>query len=67
MKSKNSSENILEGWIAGASMDYFGRVTGLFYQTIDGGLTYKLQQVFLILLLLFILFFYVILFLLDFR
>ena len=40
-----TGDNAQIGWIGGASMDYFGRVTGLFYQTINGGITYTLQQV----------------------
>jgi hypothetical protein len=40
-----NGEEVMEGWIAGAAMDFIGRVTGLFFQTLDGGLTYQLQQV----------------------
>mmetsp|Transcript_2230 Transcript_2230/g.2199 ORF Transcript_2230/g.2199 Transcript_2230/m.2199 type:complete len:83 (+) Transcript_2230:1964-2212(+) len=40
----NMGDNVLEGWIAGASMDYLGRITGLFFHTTDGGITYTLHQ-----------------------
>lgn len=44
----NMGDNVLEGWIAGASMDYLGRITGLFFHTTDGGITYTLHQVYII-------------------
>jgi hypothetical protein len=40
-----TGEEVMEGWLAGAAMDFIGRVTGLFFQTLDGGVTYQLQQV----------------------
>ncbi len=41
-----SGVNVIEAWVAGASIDYLGRVTGLFFQTTDGGRTFQLSQVF---------------------
>lgn len=38
-------DSVHEGWLAGASMDLFGRITGLFFHTVDGGKTYELAQV----------------------
>jgi hypothetical protein len=37
-------EDISEGWLGGASVDVFGRISGLFFQTLDGGVTYTLKQ-----------------------
>lgn len=33
-----------EGWVSGATMDFFGKITALMLRTVDGGRTYSIAQ-----------------------